>query len=533
MANPVANVPEYCGGLTRSRLLPGERVAMLYDAWRTRGNSDDHDVDGFRKFLVSGRHLTDYQAALVQRGHTDGFLIGGYVILDRVGKGHQSAGVYKAVHPASGQVVALKVLPGSKARNPHALARFQREGRLVAALDHPNVVRAFQVGSSGGAHFIVLEHLDGDTLDEVINRRKRLPAAEAARIVYQALLGLQHLHDKHMVHRDIKPANLMLTPSTGEVTLASTVKVLDIGLGRELFNEEDALLTSEGAMLGTPDYLAPEQARDARNADIRADIYAMGCVLYHLLTGHPPFVETSAMAAMVRHATEPPASMNAMGVNVPPELEAVLQRMLEKKPADRYQTPMEAAEALRSFVPANAAAPVSSKVIASYLQWLQTDPRDPGGSGPVSSSRVQRPGSGPMSSSRISRPMSSPMSSTRLNTGLGSGSVPSPLPPTQLKPPTVSPRLSGPVRAAGPRPVPASMPVNFDESDVELVPLEDLPQAPVVYTPPSRPLWDLDRRDMLMLGLGAGGVIAAVAVGIFVAKMNRAKIQDTQSGPDL
>src|SRR5438046_1995660 len=167
MPNPTTNVADFCAGLSRSRLLSGDRVDMLHNVWLARAAGSDADVDGFRKFLLAGRHLTEYQAALVQRGHTDGFLIGGYVILDRIGKG-ASAGVYKAVHPGSGQVVALKVLPGSKARSPHTLARFQREGRLLTQLDHPNVVRAFQVGSAGGVHYIVMEHLEGETLDEVL-----------------------------------------------------------------------------------------------------------------------------------------------------------------------------------------------------------------------------------------------------------------------------------------------------------------------------------------------------------------------------
>ena len=133
----------------------------------------DGDVDGFRKFVAHTTPLTEYQAALLQRGHSDGFFLGGYVILDRLGKG-QTAGVYKARH-TSGQIVALKVLPASKAKSPRVLVRFQREGRLLTQLDHPNVVRAFQLGQDHGRHFIVMEHLDGETLDEVLARRKHLP----------------------------------------------------------------------------------------------------------------------------------------------------------------------------------------------------------------------------------------------------------------------------------------------------------------------------------------------------------------------
>src|SRR5205823_5796613 len=160
---------------------------------------------------------------------------------------------------------------------------------------HPNVVRAFQVGETGGIHFIVMEFLEGETLNEVLDRRGRLPVGEAVRLMRQGLDGLQHLHERRMIHRDVKPANMMLTPGAEkgkpDTTWEATVKILDIGLGRELFDDdvpqEDTVtqLTQEGSVLGTPDYLAPEQAKDARSADIRADVYSVGCVLYHCLAG--------------------------------------------------------------------------------------------------------------------------------------------------------------------------------------------------------------------------------------------------------
>ncbi len=156
MANPVATVSGYVSLLTRSKLLAPASVTTLRQSWI----GPDADLEGFRKFLVAGRHLTEYQAVMLQRGHADGFLIGGYVIVDRIGRG-QSAGVYKALHH-SGQLVALKVLPGSRAKNPNTLSRFQREGRLLTQLDHPNIVRAFQLGQSGEVSFIAMEHLEGE-----------------------------------------------------------------------------------------------------------------------------------------------------------------------------------------------------------------------------------------------------------------------------------------------------------------------------------------------------------------------------------
>src|SRR5262245_20036514 len=238
MATQTTSVRDYCTLLAKSKLLPPEEVEALYKRWRDETGGNDEQVDQFRKFLTSRRYLTEWQAHMVQRGRADGFFIGGYKILDRVGKG-QMGGVYKAVH-SLGQIVALKILPASKAKDQHTLGRFQREARLLTQLDHPNVVRAYQVGEAGGVHFIGMEFLEGETLDEVLSRRKRLPWAEAARLMHQALGGLQHLHEKRMVHRDMKPANMMLTPAATkpDTTWDATLKILDIGLGRELFAED-------------------------------------------------------------------------------------------------------------------------------------------------------------------------------------------------------------------------------------------------------------------------------------------------------
>ncbi|MGL4424418.1 MAG: serine/threonine-protein kinase, partial [Gemmataceae bacterium] len=381
MANPTTSVPEYCAVLSRSKLLPPAEVNNLYEAWRNAGSghSTDHPVDSFRKFLVLKKYLTEYQAMMVQRGHAEGFYIGGYVILDRVGKGNM-AGVYQAIHK-SGQQVALKVLATSKARNPQMLGRFQREGRLLTQLNHPNIVRAYQIGTHQGLHYIAMEYLAGETVDEVIQRRQKLPPTEAARLAHQVLQGLQHLHERRMVHRDLKPANLMVIPGPGKTeatlnTLDATLKMVDIGLGRELFDDatgEHQHLTVEGTIVGTPDYLAPEQARDARTTDIRADIYSLGCVLYHLLAGRPPFSEKNIMATMVKHATEPVPPVTQFNPAVQPGLLVVLGRLLAKDPAGRYQTPGEAAQAIKPFLPSHGVPPSEAVVVPAFQRFLESE----------------------------------------------------------------------------------------------------------------------------------------------------------------
>lgn len=492
MASPVTTVADYFVLLGRSKLLDPAEVKSLRENW----TGGDGDLDGFRKYLTASRHLTEYQAVMLQRGHADGFLIGGYVILDRIGRG-QTAGVYRAVHQ-SGQVVALKVLPGSKARNGQVLNRFRREGRLLTQLDHANVVRAFQLGQSGELSFIAMEHLEGETLDEVLARRKRIPWAEAARIASQTLNGLQHLHGKRMVHRDLKPANLMLTPprppGQADTTLQATVKILDIGLGREWFDDtdpstQDGPLTQEGAILGTPDYLAPEQARDSRSADIRADVYAVGCVLFHILAGRPPFVERNVMALMVRHATVPPDPVTAHAPDVPPGLAAVIDTMLAKDPANRYQSPSEAARALEPFLPANAAPADESRILPSYKAFLATesDMEVPPGEKPRSILLTPKPAKPVTPPAPPAAPIPTP-------------TAPKPVINVQLVPDPVVPEVSVLPAASPPptTPTPAQNPV-----------------APPLFPP--------TRRDWLYFAGGCGVTLAAVGLGYGLAQLARKK----------
>ncbi len=376
-------VEKYCKLLNKSKLLAEEDIKAAYSRWKeaTRGSSDD-DAESIRKFFVAQRLLTEYQSMLLMRGHSDGFFLDENRILDLIGKGRM-AGVYKALDPA-GQVVAIKVLPPSKAKDAIILARFLRESKLLTKLDHPNVVRAFTSGESSGRHYLVMEHLEGETLEDVLARRKRLPPGEAVRIVYQTLLGLQHVFEQGMIHRDLKPANIMLIPAgpaQGDTTLNCAIKILDIGLGRTVFDEnakepDDAsMLTGEGVLLGTPDYLAPEQARSAREADIRSDIYSVGCVLFHLLTGQQPFPDTNILSQIVRHATEPPKPLSDFINPVPDGLQQVVNWMMAKDPNQRYPTPARAAQALQIFLPNPAEGSAPHRPIPTTGQRQQAEAR--------------------------------------------------------------------------------------------------------------------------------------------------------------
>jgi serine/threonine protein kinase len=376
------SVESLCNLLSRSKLFVPDEIRTLRQRWLRESGESAADAGKFCNWLVTTRYLTDYQAGLLSRGRVDRFFLNDYKLLERIGVGRM-AGVYKAVHRL-GQVVAIKVLPPSKAKDSTIFARFQREARLAQRLKHPNIVRTFQVGEDDGLHYLVMEYLEGETLEDTLKRRGKLPPGEAVRLIYQALLGLECLHEEGMVHRDLKPGNLMLVPSgneaaTGDTTLYCTVKLLDIGLGRALFDEEggtgeDANLTADGAILGTPDYLAPEQARDSHAADIRSDVYSLGCTLFHALAGQPPFPDSNVVRKMVRHATEPVPALKKFNPAVPDGLQQIVNWMMAKDPAQRYPTPQRAAQALQVFLIAGSELPPRevNAPMRAYLTWLES-----------------------------------------------------------------------------------------------------------------------------------------------------------------
>ena len=240
------------------------------------------------------------------------------------------------------RTVALKVINPALMKNSATVARFQQEVRAVAKVSHPNIVTAYDADQAGELHFLVMEFVEGQTLADVVAGRGALPVAEACGFVRQATLGLQHLHEAGLIHRDIKPHNLMLTT-------AGVVKLLDCGLARIVADAEETqlvgscpanpTLTAAGTVMGTADYIAPEQAADASTADIRADIYALGCTLFHVLAGCPPF-PTGTNADKFKHHAETPLPIPD---EWPDELKTVLRKMTAKKPEDRYSTPAEVA----------------------------------------------------------------------------------------------------------------------------------------------------------------------------------------------
>jgi serine/threonine protein kinase len=278
--------------------------------------------------------------------------------------------VYKAEHQLMERMVALKVIKPQLVDSPIMAERFRREVKAAARLAHPNIVTAYDAEQAGSSHFLVMEFVEGTSLDKLVAEKGPLPVDQACDFIRQAALGLQHAFERGMIHRDIKPHNLMLTP-------AGQVKVLDFGLARFALENAPAAtlpkaptptvvaaektssgsLTETGMVMGTPDFLAPEQARDAHQADIRADIYSLGCTLYYLLAGHAPFAGETTLDKLLAHAEQTAVPLTNERPNIPPALAKVVERMMAKEPAQRFQKPVEVAQALAPFIPEPPASP--------------------------------------------------------------------------------------------------------------------------------------------------------------------------------
>ena len=293
--------------------------------------------------LIRHGHLTEWQFEKLKSGKHRGFFIGKYRLRSHLGSGGMSS-VYLADHTVMNRQVAIKVLPKNRIADKSYLERFYLEAQAVARLDHPNIVRAFDVDHEGDTHYLVMEYVAGADLSRLVKLSERyLQFADAADFVAQAARGLQHAHDAGLIHRDVKPANLLVADD-------GTVKLLDLGLA--LFTaQEDGSLTEkhDEKVLGTADYLAPEQAISSHHVDSRADVYGLGCTLYFALVGQPPFAEGTLAQRIAAHQSVPPRSVREFRPDCPDELASICHRMIAKSPDDRYQKIGEVADHLERW----------------------------------------------------------------------------------------------------------------------------------------------------------------------------------------
>src|SRR5262245_11686955 len=298
--------------------------------------ANDPDPRALGKIVCKRGLLTRYQVSAVARGKSKDLRVGPYLLLDRLGEGGMGT-VYKARHVHLNRLVALKIIRKDKLANPTAVRRFYQEVQAAGQLTHPNIVLAFDAQEAeDGRHFFAMELVDGPDLAQLVREKGPLPVWQACEYIRQAALGLQHAHDAGLVHRDIKPSNLLVAPpaSNDPGRGPGTVKILDLGLARleEAAYAGQRNMTQAGQVLGTPDYLAPEQAIDAHKVDGRADVYSLGCTLYFLLTGRPPFGSESLAETLLKHQTRGLRPVRRQRDDVPPALDEVLQRMVAKSP---------------------------------------------------------------------------------------------------------------------------------------------------------------------------------------------------------
>lgn len=347
--------------LTIKSVLPGAvptMISMPYAEESACQRAVQTLVNEFTAAAPEASPVIDAKSPAASDQQSDFQTLRDFRIVEKVGQGGMGT-VYKAVHQRMQRTVALKVLPSGMIGDQSAIARFNREMSVLGQLNHPNIVQAFDAGDHDGQHYLAMEFIEGEDLATVLRKHRRLNIPDACLAVCQVASALQYAHEKGFVHRDIKPSNLMLAEVVGaDGKQQAIVKVLDLGLARvfeQAIVDQDkptAELTSAGQIMGTLDYMAPEQGTDSHQVDIRTDIYSLGATLYKLLTGETPFAEHATKPPMQRlmaMATLEVPRVSSKRPEIPEKLAAVLHRMLEKDPARRFQTPVELLRALEEF----------------------------------------------------------------------------------------------------------------------------------------------------------------------------------------
>ncbi len=331
--------------LKRSGLVGKDQLTRALTEIKAEGQPLE-DAEALAGRLVDRGLITRWQANKLLEGKSKGFFLGRYKLLGHIGTGGMSS-VYLAEHTLMQRLVAIKVLPQKRVNDSSYLPRFYREARAAAKLHHPNIVIAHDIDNEDDTHYLVMEYVDGRDLQVLIKEDGPLPYENAANYIAQAAAGLHHAHENGLIHRDVKPANLL-------VDKRGVVKILDLGLAQ--FTEErlqgQASLTvaHEENVLGTADYLAPEQAINSHCVDRRVDIYSLGCTLYFCLTGHPPFPDGTLAQRIMKHHTQDPPSIRNDRPDAPQQLLDICAKMMTKNADFRYQTAEEVADALLDWL---------------------------------------------------------------------------------------------------------------------------------------------------------------------------------------
>jgi len=374
MAAP-ASIDDLFKLIRKSAMIDEPKLEAWLDRHRTAGTLPT-DVKKMAGTLVREGVLTYFQAEQFMMGKWRGFTIGKYKLLERIGFGGMGQ-VFLCEHMYMRRRVAIKVLPPAKAEEPAALGRFYREARAAAALDHPNIVRTHDIDQDGNLHFLVMEYVEGSSLLDMVKKIGPMDWLRATHYIWQASQGLDHAYRVGVIHRDIKPGNIL-------VDRFGISKILDMGLARFYHSDDDNLTQKydEKSVLGTADYVAPEQTVNSHDVDVRADIYALGATYYFLLAGHPPFPDGTIAQKLIAHQTREPQPITQIRDDLPEAIVHVLTKMMAKDLTQRFQTPTEVYEALLPYVqvpipaPANEEMPVLSPAARETVSM--TSPGTPG-----------------------------------------------------------------------------------------------------------------------------------------------------------
>ena len=340
----ISTVDSFVDLVRRSGLVEKDQLnAVLANLQHQSGGAPPADTEFVANKLVEVGLLTRWQCDNILEGRHKGFFLGKYKLLNHLGTGGMSS-VYLAEHVLMQRRVAIKVLPKNRVEDSSYLARFHREAQAAASLDHRNIVRAYDVDNDGNIHYLVMEYVEGRDLQQMVKEEGPLDYLVAADFIRQAADGLAHAHKAGLIHRDVKPANML-------VDQKKVVKVLDLGLARNTSDENASLTVAfDENVLGTADYLSPEQALDSHGVDSRADIYSLGCSLYFLLTGHPPFPDGTLPQRLMMHQKQPPPSIHKDRPDAPQDLIDICMKMMCKKADQRYQSMTDVSRVLADWL---------------------------------------------------------------------------------------------------------------------------------------------------------------------------------------
>ncbi|MBN9522470.1 protein kinase [bacterium] len=457
------------------------------------------DPREFAEDMVRDGVLTNFQSEQFLLGKWRGFTIGKYKLLERVGVGGMGQ-VFLCEHMFMKKRVAVKVLPPAKADQPAALGRFYREARAAGTLQHPNIVRTHDIDQDGNLHFIVMDYVDGTNLLDVVKRFGPMDLGRATSYVRQVALALDSAFRSGIIHRDIKPGNVL-------IDRAGTARLLDMGLARFFKDHTDQLTVKydDKIVLGTADYVAPEQVANSHSVDIRADVYGLGATYYFLLAGHPPFPTGTVSQKLLWHRTKEPTPIQQVRPDVPDGVAAIVARMMAKDPKARFQTPAQVAAELEAWVPAVVPLPAADEMPALSPAAGEAEPEP---EEPVGAAAAPEP-------ARVATAVAAP--ARPASPSAPAAPVPSPFGPSPDAPATWTPP---PVRSSGSRPgLPPRLPTVPTPTADTVAQLEQAPTPPrhapalaphpfrvdVTGAPPSQRPWAL---------LAAGG---AVAVSVALA----------------